>query len=234
MSSIVLPSGKQVPISTAGTSLLNAYSSFRNSQQTVNRSSNVKYGNFANPSFSITTSKSTQSASVVPSTTTTNSKNVLGPKLISMQQNLSNKYGIVTFTQEGDVSTVPVSTPIKIFTGVGKFTGESMGSFTQKINDIINQVKSVGGIVGNTIFTAPSVASGNSSGSSSGTIQPGSGENAPGNPASGVSNTSQTPSTTAVTNTDKVIDSLEQFKNFVGPIGLIAGLGLLVLVVLKR
>lgn len=215
---------KPVSVSSQGSTILNAYNAFRNTQQPVNRSSSI----------SVTTAKSTESASVVPSTTKTSSKKTYTPTKV-VQQRLSDQFGVVTFDEKGNISTVPTTRALnldpKYFTGVGMFTGETASTFQAKLTDLINQVKIVGGTIGNTIFTAPSVGPGSTSG---GSTPAGTGENAPGNPASGVSNNSQTPSTVAVTNTDKVIDSLEQFKNFVGPIGLAVGIGLLILVILKR
>lgn len=85
--------------------------------------------------------------------------NYLGTKLGRMQQELSEKFGIVTFTESGNISTVPTTRPLSteplFFTGTGKFTGETQSSFTSKLQDMISQIKTTGGQIGGTIFKSP-------------------------------------------------------------------------------
>jgi len=71
--------------------------------------------------------------------------------VIKLQQQLSEKFGIPTFTLKGDISTVPTTKPIgTINVGVGKFGGETLQSFTDKLNQSITAVRQTGGKIGST------------------------------------------------------------------------------------
>lgn len=141
----------------------------------------------------------------------------LGAATIAAQQALSQKFGIPTFNLTGDLSTVPTNgTLSNINVGTGKFTAETFGSFTTKINNAISSIKTTGGQIGNTIFSPPENA-------------PGTGD-IPGKTSP--SNTSMDGATSSV-GTDNIIQSLEQFKTFLGPIGIGAILILAFLAVKK-
>jgi len=76
---------------------------------------------------------------------------VLSEAVIKLQQQLSEKFKIPTFTQTGDISTVPTTGfvgPINV--GVGKFGGETLSSFTDKLNQSITTLKQSGGKIGST------------------------------------------------------------------------------------
>lgn len=79
--------------------------------------------------------------------------------------------------------------------GTGKFTGETIQSFNQKLKNEISKLSSVGGQIGNTVFSPPSQA-----------------------PA-GEGAKPRTPDTSS-TSTDNIIESLEQLKSFLGPLGI--------------
>ena len=82
---------------------------------------------------------------------------VLSDAVIKLQQALSNKEGIVTFNLTGGLSTVPTTKPIRtdISSGLGKFGGETIKSFTEKLNQQILKLKQTGGKIGNTVFKKP-------------------------------------------------------------------------------
>jgi len=81
---------------------------------------------------------------------------VLSEAVIKLQQQLSEKFKIPTFTLKGDVSTVPTTGLIgPINVGVGKFGGESLASFTTKLNQAITSLKQTGGKIGSTKFAVP-------------------------------------------------------------------------------
>jgi len=83
---------------------------------------------------------------------------VLSDAVIKLQQELSEKFGIPTFTQTGDISTVPTTKPIgDINVGVGKFGGETIKSFTETLNQGIINLKQTGGSIGSTVFKKPLV-----------------------------------------------------------------------------
>jgi len=76
---------------------------------------------------------------------------VLSEAVIKLQQQLSEKFKIPTFTQTGDISTVPTTGLIgPINVGVGKFGGETLSSFTEKLNQSITDLKQTGGKIGST------------------------------------------------------------------------------------
>lgn len=77
---------------------------------------------------------------------------VLSDAVIKLQQNLSESFGIPTFTLTGDISTVPTTRPVstRINVGVGKFGGETLSSFTTKLNQSISRLKQTGGTIGST------------------------------------------------------------------------------------
>jgi len=78
---------------------------------------------------------------------------VLSDAVIKLQQELSEKFGIPTFTLTGGISTVPTTKPIgSINVGVGKFGGETLSSFTTKLNQSISAIKQTGGKIGSTKF----------------------------------------------------------------------------------
>ena len=81
---------------------------------------------------------------------------VLSDAVIKLQQELSDKFKIPTFNLTGGISTVPTTGPIgDIPVGLGKFSGETVKSFTDKLNQSINQLKQTGGKIGNTTFKTP-------------------------------------------------------------------------------
>lgn len=140
----------------------------------------------------------------------------LSPTTIAAQQALSEKFGIPTFTLTGDISTVPTGGRLsRINVGTGKFTGETVQSFTTKLDAVINQIRNIGGSIGNTIFT-------------------GGGQTTP-TPRGGTrtGGLTQGPGA-ATTETDKFIDAIDQLKTTIGPSGLILGAVLLAVLVLKR
>jgi len=78
---------------------------------------------------------------------------VLSDAVIKLQQDLSDRFKIPTFTQSGDISTVPTSDKVgRINVGVGKFGGESLQSFTDNLNQLISKTKQSGGSIGSTKF----------------------------------------------------------------------------------
>jgi len=76
----------------------------------------------------------------------------LDPEFVRrFQQTLSEKSKIPTFTLKGDISTVPTTGLIgPINVGVGKFGGETLSSFTEKLNQSITTLKQTGGKIGST------------------------------------------------------------------------------------
>ena len=128
----------------------------------------------------------------------------LGPATIRAQQALSEKFGIPTFNLSGGLSTVPTSRPVSMINvGTGQFFSETTATLTTKLNNAISTLRQTGGNIGSTIFTPPEFAP--ATGDISGKTSP--------------SNTSMD-SASAATGTDKIIDSLGQFKTFLGPIGI--------------
>jgi len=82
----------------------------------------------------------------------------LSDAVIKAQQELSDRFGIPTFSLTGDISTVPKIVPIgDINVGVGKFGGETLQSFTDKLNQSITAIKQSGGTIGSTVFKAPAI-----------------------------------------------------------------------------
>ena len=78
---------------------------------------------------------------------------VLSDAVIKLQQELSEKFKIPTFTQSGGISTVPTSGKVgKINVGVGKFGGETISSFRDSLNQNIARAKQSGGSIGRTSF----------------------------------------------------------------------------------
>lgn len=134
-----------------------------------------------------------------------------------MQQALSDKYGIVTFTRTGGISTVSrttATTPLSFNQFPTLQQNQILQKLSNNINNAVSKILSTGGRIGNTIFDPP--------------------ENAPGNPGSGMSNTPKDPALGSAGNTDRIIESLDQFKNFLGPTGLIAAIALGAVILLKR
>jgi len=76
----------------------------------------------------------------------------ISPAVLKLQQSLSEKFNVPTFTQKGDISTVPSTFVGRINVGVGKFGGESLGSFTAKLNQSIGAIRQSGGSIGKTTF----------------------------------------------------------------------------------
>ena len=137
---------------------------------------------------------------------------------IKAQQALSEKFGIPTFNLTGGLSTVPTTRPVSaINVGVGGFFNETSATLTAKINNAVTTLRSVGGNIGSTIFTPPEFAP--AVGSIPGKTAP---SNTPLDSASGA------------TGTDKIIESLGQFKSFLGPIGLLAIAGIIIFSISKR
>jgi len=76
---------------------------------------------------------------------------VLSDAVIKLQQQLSDKFKIPTFTLKGDISTVPSKSLIgSINVGVGKFGGESLASFRDSLNQSIVSIRQMGGKIGST------------------------------------------------------------------------------------
>jgi hypothetical protein len=141
----------------------------------------------------------------------------LGAATIKAQQALSDKKGIPIFGIKGQVSTVPTSgvlSKLAQTVGVGQYTAETPKSFTTKLQSLITQVQATGGTIGNTVFSAPSQATPNPT-------NPNQSDTNPTGPAD-------------IPLTDQFLGSLEKVKSFVGPIGLLFGAGLLVIVLLTR
>ena len=142
----------------------------------------------------------------------------LGPATIRAQQSLSEKFGIPTFNLTGGLSTVPTTRPVSALNvGTGQFFSETTSTLTTKLNNAINTLRSTGGNIGSTIFTPPEFAP------AVGDIP---GKSSPSNtPLDGASGS---------TGTDKIIESLEQFKSFLGPIGLLVIGGIVVLSIMSK
>ena len=87
---------------------------------------------------------------------------VLSDAVIKLQQELSDKFGLVTFDLTGGISTVPASGIIKVDTGLGKFTGETQRSLTGQLNQLIGALKITGGSIGKTSFNPIQTAASNS------------------------------------------------------------------------
>jgi hypothetical protein len=137
---------------------------------------------------------------------------------IKAQQSLSEKFGIPTFNLSGGISTIPVTGRVTaINVGTGQFFNETTASLTTKLNQLRDTVKGTGGQLFNTFFTAPEFAP--ATGDIPGRTFP--------------SNTSLD-SASGATGTDKIIDSLTQFKTFLGPIGLLVIGGIVILSIMKR
>jgi len=82
----------------------------------------------------------------------------ISPAVLKLQQQLSEKFSIPTFDITGGISTVPTLTPIgNINVDVGGFGGETIGSFTGGLNQIIGALKVSGGKIGSTTFKAAAV-----------------------------------------------------------------------------
>ena len=150
----------------------------------------------------------------------------LGAATIKAQQALSEKYGIPTFTMSGEVSTVPITRSLSsINVGVGAYRMETPSSFTVNLQNIVDTFKNIGGTLGNTVFQTPSTSKPNPTTPTPNGINP--------NPTQGPI----APATTGATGagiTDQVIHSLDNIKNFIGPTGLIVGLGLITLLIVTR
>jgi hypothetical protein len=141
----------------------------------------------------------------------------LGAATIKAQQDLSEILRIPTFGIKGEVSTVPRSgllSKLAQTVGVGQYTAETPKTFTTKLQSYIDQVRATGGTIGNTVFSAPSQATPNPT-------TPNPSNTNPKGPAD-------------IPLTDQFLGSLEKVKSFVGPIGLLFGAGLLVIVLLTR
>ena len=77
----------------------------------------------------------------------------LSEAVIKAQQKLSEKFGIPTFGLKGEISTVPTTKLIgPINVGVGKFGGETLTSFRDKLNQSIVSIRQSGGKIGSTEF----------------------------------------------------------------------------------
>jgi len=78
---------------------------------------------------------------------------VLSQKVIDLQQKLSNQFKIPTFNLGGGISTVPKTGKVgRINVGVGKFGGETIQSFSDKLNQNIARARQKGGKIGSTSF----------------------------------------------------------------------------------
>lgn len=145
-----------------------------------------------------------------------------GEATIKAAQKLSQQYGIPTFDIKGNVSTVPTTalSSLALTVGTGRYS-DTPKQFVNILSNAINQVKSTGGSIANTVFTAPT--------STTPTNQsPSGGQQGAANP----SNT-QPPSGSSSLSQD-FRKSLDGIKNYVGPAGLLVGAGLLALLIVSR
>lgn len=146
----------------------------------------------------------------------------LGAATIIAQQELSEKFGIPTFTVGGDVSTVPTSGRLtRINVGTGAFA-ETSRSFTTKLQNFITQAKDIGGQIGHTVFVG------------GGQTFPLVRIPTPGGGSKIIGIASSPEQFASATTTDKFLESLDQFKSSIGSTGLILGAVLLAVLVLKK
>lgn len=146
-----------------------------------------------------------------------------GAATIAAAQRLSEQHGIPTFDISGNVSTVPTTRPLDLNAnvGVGAFTGLTVQGFNTQLANLINAVKSTGGQIANTVFTAPTSTNPTNQSPSGG--QQGAADPSNTQPPSGSSSLSQ-----------DFRKSLDGIKNYVGPAGLLVGAGLLGLLIISR
>lgn len=143
--------------------------------------------------------------------------------VIRAQQALSQQWGIPTFDAKGNVSTVPTTqlSSLAKTVGVGAYTNLSSNQFVAQLSSIINTIKTTGGQVANTIFNAPTSSTPqnqNPSGGQQGAADP---------------NNTQPPSGASSLGAD-LAKSLDGIKNYIGPVGILAGLGLVGLLIATR
>jgi len=75
----------------------------------------------------------------------------LSAAVIKLQQQLSEKFGIPTFTTTGEISTVPTTRSLSnIDVGTGIFQAETTESFTSKLRQNISALRQRGGQIGST------------------------------------------------------------------------------------
>ena len=144
-----------------------------------------------------------------------------GAATIAAQQKLSQQYGIPTFDISGNVSTVPTTqlSPLALTVGTGRYSNTPQ-SFVNILSNAINQVKSTGGQIANTIFNAPTSTSPQNN-------TPSGGQQGAANP----SNT-QPPSGSSSIGVD-LAKGFDSIKNYIGPTGLLVGIGFIAFLALR-